>query len=62
LGISPAAGYISDWRNVFRHSVTLFEEMDILKSALEAAVRRFPSIAAREIMKQMLFLTAIGGY
>ena len=35
--------------SVFRHSVTLFDEVDkgVLKSALDITVKRFPSIAAR---------------
>ena len=37
------------WSNVFRQSVTLCEDVDvnILKSALDVTVKRFPSIAAR---------------
>lgn len=37
------------WSNVFRQSVTLCDEVDIviLKSALEITVKRFPTIAAR---------------
>ncbi len=37
------------WSNVFRQSVTLCEDVDvnILKSALETTIKRFPSIAAR---------------
>lgn len=46
--IYPAARR-KNWSNVFRQSVTLCEEVDIevLQSALEVTVRRFPSIAAR---------------
>ena len=46
--IYPAARR-KNWSNVFRQSVSLFEEVDIevLKSALELVVKRFPSIAAR---------------
>ncbi len=46
--IYPAARR-KNWSNVFRQSVTLFEEVDkaVLRSALEVTVRRFPSIAAR---------------
>ena len=46
--IYPAARR-RNWSNVFRQSVTLTEEVDIdvLISALEVTVRRFPSIAAR---------------
>lgn len=38
-----------DWSNIFRQSVTLTEDVDtqVLKSALEVVVKRFPSIAAR---------------
>ena len=38
-----------DWTNVFRLSATLKEEVDVqvLQSALDVTVRRFPSIAAR---------------
>ena len=38
-----------NWSNVFRQSVTLFEDVDtaVLKSALDITVKRFPSIAAR---------------
>ena len=37
------------WSNIYRQSVTLFEEVDIavLKSALSVIVKRFPAIAAR---------------
>ena len=37
------------WSNVFRLSATLTEKVDedILRSALDVTVRRFPSIAAR---------------
>ena len=46
--IYPAARR-KNWSNVFRQSVTLSEkvDIDILKSALEVIVKRFPSIAAR---------------
>lgn len=46
--IYPAARR-KNWSNLFRQSVTLSEEVDtdILKSALEVTVKRFPSIAAR---------------
>ncbi|MBQ7307403.1 MAG: hypothetical protein IJW82_02640 [Clostridia bacterium] len=46
--IYPAARR-SDWSNIFRQSVTLYEEIDIsiLKSALNVTIKRFPSIAAR---------------
>jgi len=46
--IYPAARR-RNWSNVFRQSVTLYEEVDVevLKSALEITVKRFPSIAAR---------------
>lgn len=46
--IYPAARR-KNWSNVFRQSVTLYEEVDtaVLKSALDVAVKRFPSIAAR---------------
>ena len=46
--IYPAARR-KNWSNVFRQSVTLCEEVntEILKSALEIVVKRFPSIAAR---------------
>ena len=46
--IYPAARR-RNWSNVFRQSVTLYEEVDVavLKSALEVTVKRFPSIAAR---------------
>ena len=46
--IYPAARR-KNWSNVFRQSVTLFENVDtnILKSALDITVKRFPSIAAR---------------
>ena len=46
--IYPAATR-KNWSNVYRQSVTLFEEVDsaVLKSALEVTVKRFPSIAAR---------------
>ena len=46
--IYPAARR-RNWSNVYRQSVTLFEEVDvtILKSALRVTIKRFPSIAAR---------------
>ena len=46
--IYPAARR-KNWSNVFRQSVTLIDEVDtaVLKSALDIAVKRFPSIAAR---------------
>ena len=46
--IYPAARN-NNWSNVFRLSMTLTEEVDvqILQSALDVTVRRFPSIAAR---------------
>lgn len=46
--IYPAARR-KNWSNVFRQSVTLYDEVDItvLKSALDITVKRFPSIAAR---------------
>ena len=46
--IYPAARR-KNWSNVFRQSVTLFEDVDtgVLKSALDVVVNRFPSIAAR---------------
>jgi len=46
--IYPAARN-QNWSNVFRLSVTLKEEVDkeILQSALDVTVRRFPSIAVR---------------
>ena len=46
--IYPAARR-QNWSNVFRLSVTLKEKVDrdVLKSALDVTVRRFPSIAAR---------------
>ena len=46
--IYPAARR-KNWSNVFRQSMTLSEkvDIDILKSALEVIVKRFPSIAAR---------------
>ena len=46
--IYPAARN-QNWSNVFRLSVTLKEKVDveILQSALDVTVRRFPSIAAR---------------
>ncbi|MBO7250272.1 MAG: hypothetical protein J6V42_03255 [Clostridia bacterium] len=46
--IYPAARR-RNWSNVYRQSATLFEEVDteVLKSALDVTVKRFPSIAAR---------------
>ena len=46
--IYPAARR-KNWSNVFRQSVTLFDDVDtgILKLALDITVKRFPSIAAR---------------
>lgn len=46
--IYPAARR-KNWSNVFRQSVTLYEDVDavVLKSALDVTVKRFPSIAAR---------------
>ena len=46
--IFPAARR-RNWSNVFRLSATLVEEVDaeVLKSALDVTVRRFPSIAVR---------------
>ena len=46
--IYPAAR-TQDWSNVFRLSVTLTEtvDMDVMKTALDVTVRRFPSIAVR---------------
>ena len=46
--IYPAARR-KNWSNVFRQSVTLFDavDTDVLKSALDITVLRFPSIAAR---------------
>ncbi len=46
--IYPAARR-RNWSNVYRQSVTLFEEVDVgtLKSALRVTVKRFPTIAAR---------------
>ncbi len=46
--IYPAARN-QNWSNVFRLSCTLLEEVDcdVLKSALDITVRRFPSIAVR---------------
>lgn len=46
--IYPAARR-KNWSNVFRQSVTLFDDVDtgVLKSALDITVKRFPSIAAR---------------
>lgn len=46
--IYPAARR-RNWSNVFRQSVTLHDEVDtnVLKSALDVTVKRFPTIAAR---------------
>lgn len=46
--IYPAARR-KNWSNVYRQSVTLYEEVDmqILKCALDVTIVRFPSIAAR---------------
>ena len=46
--IYPAARR-RNWSNVFRQSATLYEDVDkdVLKSALDVVVKRFPSIAAR---------------
>ena len=46
--IYPAARS-NEWSNVFRESVTLREDIDVdvLRSALDVTVKRFPSIAAR---------------
>ena len=46
--IYPAA-IRKNWSSVYRQSVTLTEEVDkeVLKSALEVTIKRFPSIAAR---------------
>ena len=46
--IYPAARN-QNWSNVFRVSATLYETVDeeVLRSALDVTVRRFPSIAAR---------------
>ena len=46
--IYPAARR-KNWSNVFRQSVTLYDNVDmvVLKSALDITVKRFPSIAAR---------------
>ena len=46
--IYPAARR-KNWSNVFRQSVTLYEEVDtaVLQAALNVTVKRFPSIAAR---------------
>ncbi|MBQ8896811.1 MAG: hypothetical protein IJY88_08480 [Clostridia bacterium] len=46
--IYPAA-MRKNWSNIYRQSMTLYEEIDtvVLKSALEVTVKRFPSIAAR---------------
>lgn len=46
--IYPAAK-TRNWSNVFRQSATLIEEVDknVLKSALDIVVKRFPSIATR---------------
>ena len=57
--IYPAARR-KNWSNVFRQSVTLFDDVDtgVLKSALDITVKRFPSIAAR-LRKGKLYI--IGG-
>ena len=46
--IYPAARR-KNWSNLFRQSVTLYEEVDlpVLRIALEVTVKRFPTIAAR---------------
>ena len=46
--IYPAARR-RNWSNVYRESITLFEEIDttVLKVALRVTVKRFPTIAAR---------------
>lgn len=46
--IYPAARR-KNWSNVFRQSATLFDDVDtdVVKSALDVTVKRFPSIAAR---------------
>ena len=46
--IYPAARR-RNWSNVFRQSATLTEKVDkdVLQSALDVVVKRFPSIAAR---------------
>lgn len=46
--IYPAARR-KNWSNVFRQSVTLYDDVDteVLKAALDVTVKRFPSIAAR---------------
>lgn len=46
--IYPAARR-KNWSNVFRQSVTLYEDVDveILKASLDVVVKRFPSIAAK---------------
>lgn len=46
--IYPAARR-RNWSNLYRQSVTLYEEVDVpvLQSALDVTVKRFPSIAAR---------------
>ena len=46
--IYPASG-TSRWSNIYRMSMTLTEEVDrdVLQSALDVTVRRFPSIAVR---------------
>ena len=46
--IYPAARR-RNWSNVFRQSVTFYEDIDVpvLKSALKTTIKRFPSIAAR---------------
>ena len=46
--IYPAARR-KDWSNIYRQSVTFHEDVDtqVLQSALEVIIKRFPSIAAR---------------
>ena len=46
--IYPAARR-KNWSNIYRESVTLYEDVDtaVLSSALDVTVKRFPSIAAR---------------
>lgn len=46
--IYPAARR-KNWSNIYRESVTLYEDVDcaVLQSALDVTVKRFPSIAAR---------------
>ena len=52
--IYPAARR-RNWSNVYRQSVTLYEDVDVavLRSALDVTVKRFPSIVAR--LKKGLF-------